>query len=78
MKFLIWNQPNVSHLVAFDIIVLAKNSLPFESLTPTCKKHSTVLEEKMLLSKICHQCFYYDVSLTALPCSIIILVTFAL
>lgn len=27
--------PNVSHLVALEIIVLAKNSLPSASLTPT-------------------------------------------
>ena len=27
--------PNVSHLVAFDITVLAKNSFPFDNLTPT-------------------------------------------
>lgn len=30
-----WNSPNVSHLVALDITVLAKNCLPSESRTPT-------------------------------------------
>jgi hypothetical protein len=32
--------PNVSHLVAFDITFLAKNSFPLDSLTPTCYRQS--------------------------------------
>jgi hypothetical protein len=36
LKHICAELPNVSHLVAFDITVLAKNSFPFDNLTPTC------------------------------------------